>query len=87
MEATALKEEQIIEFATKADLLQIKTELVGKIDKLETRLDGKIDTAVARLEGKIDTEVQKSKADILKWMFIFWASQIGAVFALLKFFT
>ncbi len=51
------------------------------------RLEGKIDNVKTELEGKIGIEIQKSKADILKWMFIFWASQIGAVFALLKFFV
>ncbi len=62
--------------------------LEGKMDNVKTELEGKIDN----VEGKIETskealkaEFKADKADLLKWMFIFWASQIGAVFAFLKF--
>ncbi len=35
---------------------------------------------------KVRTEMQKMKADIIKWMFIFWAGQIGALIAILQIF-
>lgn len=31
-------------------------------------------------------EIGSTKADIIKWMFIFWASQLLAMFAFLKYF-
>ncbi len=73
----------------KQDILRLE----GKIYQVKAELEGKIDQVRAELKGKITTssealkvELKADKADILKWMFIFWASQIGAVFALLKFF-
>jgi len=30
-------------------------------------------------------DVANSKADIIKWMFIFWVGQLAAVFAISKF--
>jgi hypothetical protein len=30
--------------------------------------------------------VKENKVDMIKWMFIFWASQLAATFAFLKFF-
>jgi hypothetical protein len=33
---------------------------------------------LANLESKIDTKIAESKSEIIKWMFIFWASQIAA---------
>ena len=31
-------------------------------------------------------ELGNAKADVIKWMFIFWVSQLAAMFAFLKFF-
>ncbi|MEO5356124.1 MAG: hypothetical protein H7844_02365 [Nitrospirae bacterium YQR-1] len=39
----------------------------------------------ARLSGKIEAQIADTKAELLKWMFIFWASQIGIIVALIKF--
>ncbi len=55
--------------ATKDDLLKVETKLANKIDKVELTLR---------------SEIEKSKSDLLRWMFIFWASQIGIIIALIK---
>ncbi|MBT9149462.1 MAG: hypothetical protein DDT27_00583 [Dehalococcoidia bacterium] len=40
--------------------------------------------------GKLRIEMEKMRADIVKWMFIFWVGQIavlsGIIFAMLRFF-
>ncbi|MEO5356523.1 MAG: CCDC90 family protein [Nitrospirae bacterium YQR-1] len=54
-------------------------------------LAAKADLQAAKAElkediNRLDTKISDTKAEILKWMFIFWASQIGVIFALFKFF-
>jgi hypothetical protein len=41
---------------------------------------------LAKVEGKINTEAAGNKAELLKWMFIFWASQLVAMFGFLQLF-
>ena len=34
---------------------------------------------------QLDMKIGKSNTDLLKWMFIFWVTQLGAMFAMLRF--
>ena len=50
-----------------------------------------IDLAEQRFEARLAKEasllredVQKTRSDLIKWMFIFWVGQIGCIVALLK---
>jgi len=36
--------------------------------------------------AKLETKLAENKSEMLKWMFIFWATQLLAMFAFLKFF-
>jgi hypothetical protein len=45
--------------------------------KLATKED------LAKLEGKINTEAADNKSELLKWMFVFWATQLVAMFGFL----
>ena len=40
---------------------------------------------IAKLEGKLETKIAESKADIIKWMFLFWIGQLASVVAIIKF--
>lgn len=42
---------------------------------------------LAKVEGKLETKIAESKVDIIKWMFIFWASQIAITITLVKLFV
>ena len=56
-----------------------------KIDaSVETRVDKKFEEAKTTLATKED--VANSRAEIIKWMFIFWASQLIAMITFLKLF-
>ncbi len=65
-------------------------EIVKEID-LDARKDSlsiaeeRFEKRLAEEVGKLRTEMYKLKSEMLKWMFIFWASQIGIIFAFLKF--
>lgn len=36
--------------------------------------------------AKLETKLAENKSEMIKWMFIFWATQLLAMFAFLKFF-
>ena len=36
--------------------------------------------------AKLDTKIAETKADIIKWMFIFWISQLAAIIGIVKLF-
>ena len=45
---------------------------------------------IAKLEGRLEVKIAEVKADMIKWMFIFWTGSIlttlGGMFAFLKIF-
>jgi len=57
-------------FATKNDITAIE----GKL--------GQIELKIARLE----TTIAKTESKLILWAFVFWATQLGAIFAFIKFF-
>ena len=40
---------------------------------------------IANLRGELRTEIAMVKADMIKWMFIFWIGQLAASIAIAKF--
>jgi predicted RecB family endonuclease len=66
------------------------TEEVARLEALisqeVTRLEAKISQEVARLEAKIETKISEVKADLIRWMFLFWVGQLGAILGILLMF-
>ena len=58
-------------------------QLDGKIDRGLAELDAKIDRVAAELDAKIDRVAAELRADLLKWMFLFWLGTVGPILALL----
>ena len=56
------------------------------INKDISNLRGEIKEDMAKMRGDFTTALAETKAEIIKWMFIFWAGQLAAMFAFLKFF-
>ncbi|MBI5141125.1 MAG: hypothetical protein HZA20_02890 [Nitrospirae bacterium] len=56
--------------------------VVREID-FEARKDT-LAIAEERFERRLAEEIGKLRAELIKWMFIFWCGQIGVIFALLK---
>jgi len=54
------------------------------IDILESKVDKKFDDAKELLATKRD--LAENKAEIIKWMFIFWIGQLATFIAIAKFF-
>ncbi|MCI4624771.1 MAG: hypothetical protein L3V56_02305 [Candidatus Magnetoovum sp. WYHC-5] len=76
--------------ATREDIAKVREDVIkldNKIDKVELTLRGEIEKSRAESKTEIEkvrSEIEKSKSDLLRWMFIFWASQIGIIIALIK---
>jgi predicted transport protein len=69
---------ELLRTATKQDIAELRADLEVKIE--QSRSAAKQD--IAQLEVKIE----RVRADLIRWMFIFWAGQIGALIAILALF-
>ena len=64
-------------------IAQSEARLNAKIDRVEAQLNAKIDRVAAELDAKIDRGLAELRADLLKWMFLFWLGTVGPILALL----
>ena len=58
---------------------------------IEEKIKGEVDTKTSILATKedlarTDTKIETSRADVIKWMFIFWIAQLITMFGLLLLF-
>jgi hypothetical protein len=60
--------------------------LRGDMKEDMAKLRGEFKEDMAKQKGELTTAIAESKTEMIRWMFIFWASQLGAIFAFLKFF-
>lgn len=61
------------------------------VEYIETKVEKKFEDKKDILATKLDieelrTEMQKMKADIIKWMFLFWIGQLASLIAILQIF-
>jgi hypothetical protein len=60
-------------------------------EKIKVEMESKLETKLALLAtkeeiGKVRQEASENKAELLKWMFIFWASQMIGTFGFILLF-
>lgn len=61
---------------------QKETFLEAAADRIEQKVSAEInrlDSKIAEEIAKLRVDIEKLKADLVKWMFVFWASQFAAV--------
>ena len=87
-------------FLTKDDKVELiekienqKVELIEKIENQKVELIEKIENQKVELIEKMETQrvelvekIERSRADMIKWMFIFWITQLVAMAGLFQFF-
>jgi polyhydroxyalkanoate synthesis regulator phasin len=56
--------------------------LEARIDNLEARVSG-LEAKIASVKSDLEVKIANVHADIIRWMFIFWAGQIGALIGIL----
>ncbi len=62
--------------ATKDDIARHELNTRNDIARLELKIES--------VRSDLELKIEKSKSETLKWMFIFWAGQLVAIFAMLK---
>ncbi len=61
------------------DLVKLDKRITEEVAKLNKRITEEI----SKLDIKLSKEIADTRADIIKWMFIFWAGQIFAMLGIL----
>jgi hypothetical protein len=61
----------------------LRNELSERISSVEQRLDNRITAEVSGLRVDLTEKIQKSKTDTIKWMFLFYIGQVGALAGIL----
>lgn len=67
-----------LEKIQESTLTQTLKTLVAKEDLAATKED------LMREIGKLDVKITDVRADIIKWMFLFWIGQVASILAILK---
>jgi BMFP domain-containing protein YqiC len=83
-EVKSVLEGQIREVEAKLEnqIREVEAKLANQIREVETKLEKR----VGELESKFEVRLAQVRADLIRWMFIFWAGQIGVLVALLALF-
>jgi hypothetical protein len=56
--------------------------LDAKIDRVAAGLDAKIDRVATELTARFEQRFAEMKAELLKWMFLFWATNLATLVAI-----
>jgi len=63
-------------------------ERISQVEEKITKLDEKLSSKITSLEVKIaqvEVKIAEAKFQLILWAFVFWATQLCAIFAFLKF--
>ncbi|SHK30422.1 LA_3696 family protein [Rhodothermus profundi] len=77
-------EKRIVEVESKLEK-QI-AEVESKLEKQIAEVESKLGQRIAEVESKFEVRLAQLRADLIRWMFIFWAGQIGVLVALFALF-
>ena len=81
-----------LKMATKKDINELKIDInelrmAAKEDINELRTATKEDINELKIEiEKVRTEMERTRSDIIKWMFLFWIGQLASLIAILQIF-
>jgi len=65
----------------KENVEEIGTE---RLERRMTELEAKIQKEISDTEMRLQKEIAYTRADIIKWMFIFWVGQAAVVYGLIR---
>ena len=51
-------------------------ELKARIDGVEARLEARLDQSIGGLRSEVRAQLAEQRAELLKWMFLFWAGTV-----------
>ncbi|MBO8132219.1 MAG: hypothetical protein H0Z29_12065 [Candidatus Marinimicrobia bacterium] len=68
------------------ELAKVRVELTERIEGVRTELKSEIESLRIndeRIKTELIERIEKKHSDTIKWMFIFWVGQIGAILGIL----
>lgn len=65
----------------RSELRNLESRLVERIHALDTHVGERFE-AQARANGEIIVRIEQTKADLMKWSFVFWCGAVAAIAAL-----
>ncbi|MEX2154555.1 MAG: hypothetical protein WD825_14535 [Gemmatimonadaceae bacterium] len=71
-----------LELRLTKEIAGVKTELVDRIDGVQTGLLDRIDDVKTHLTeriGETRVEIAQSRADLIRWSFVFWVGAVAAI--------
>ena len=61
------------------------TEVESRLNERITEVESRLNEKITQVENRLKVEIANVRADLLRWMFIFWAGQIGVIIGLFAF--
>ena len=59
------------------------TEVEARLNERITSVEAKLEKQIAEVEARLGERLAGVRADLIRWMFLFWVGQIGTLVALL----
>ena len=56
----------------------------GRVDARLAAIERRMSDLEVKLEARMDAKLEALKAELLKWMFLFWVGTMGTVLAIAK---
>ena len=56
------------------------------LEFVEEKFERRLSEEIAKLDTRLTKEIVNTRADLIKWMFIFWVGQIGVIIGILSIF-
>jgi len=76
------QKENVLEFVENKFERRLSEE-ISKVNKRITEEISKLDKRITEKITKLDNKIEHTRADIIKWMFIFWVGQVTVITGLL----
>lgn len=65
-------------------LAQILDKIQGEAQQATLEIaEEKFEKRLAQVESKLESKIERTRADLIQWMFIFWVGQVATITAIL----
>ena len=68
-----------LEGRLRGEISSLEGKLLGEISSLEGKLLGEISSLDGKLRGEFRSDMKAMKADLMKWMFLYWSGTVAAI--------
>ncbi len=79
-----------VESRIEAKISSVKSELEVQIGSVKSELEvqigivkSELEVQISSVKSELEVRIERSQANIIKWMFIFWMGQMGTMIAIL----